>query len=83
MLKLREIRVKKGVHQKEIAKILNISQQAVSDIENGKRKINSDEIVKLSLFFDVDPNELLNFEEAYKKYTDYLISLKEDEDIEQ
>lgn len=83
MHKLRELRIKKGVHQKEIAKLLGVTQQAVSNMELNNRNISAEEIIKLSLFFEVDPNELLNFEEAYKKYTEYLISLKEDEDIEQ
>lgn len=83
MHKLRELRISKGISQDKIAKLLGVTQQAVSSMELNNRNISAEEIIKLSLFFEVDPNELLNFEEAYKKYTEYLISLKEDEDIEQ
>jgi len=83
MHKLKEIRLKKGLHQKEIAKILGITQQAVSRLESGQRKLDYQQITKLCLALDITPNELLDFEKAYKDYTDYLISIKETEDIEQ
>lgn len=83
MHKLKELRIKKGFSQKQLGEVLDITQQGYSKIELGLRKLNHDQVIKLSLFLDVTPDILLDFEEAYKKYTDYLISLKEDEDIEQ
>lgn len=79
MLKLKEIRIKKGLSQLDIAKILGVSQQSASRIENEIHKLDQEQIVKLSLALEVTPDELLGFEEAYKKYTDYLMSLKEEE----
>lgn len=80
MLKLKEIRQQKGLLQKDIADILKVKQAAISKYENEDRKLNQDQIIKLCLALEVTPDELLGFKEAYKKYTDYLNSLMEDEE---
>lgn len=79
MLKLKEIRIKKGLTQKDMADILGVNQVSISRFERETRKLDQDQIVKLSLALEVTPDELLGFEEAYKKYVEYLKSLKEDE----
>lgn len=79
MLKLKEIRLKKGLLQKDIAEILGITEASASRIETESRKLNQDQIVKLCLGLDVTPNELLGYEEAYKKYSEYLQSLAKEE----
>lgn len=78
MLKLKEIRLKKGLFQRDIAKILGVKQTAVSKYELEERKLNQDQIIKLCLELDVTPEELLGFKEAYEKYIQYLESLKEE-----
>lgn len=78
VLKLKEIRVNKGLLQKDIAEILGVKQAAVSKYEREELSLNQNQIVKLCLALDVTPDELLGWEEAYKKYTDYLSSLVED-----
>lgn len=79
MLKLKEIRLKKGLSQSYIGKIIGVNQQSVSHYECERRKLDQDQIVKLSLALEVTPDELLGFDEAYEKYTEYLKSLLEDE----
>lgn len=79
MLKLKEIRVSKGLKQQDIAEILGITQAAASRLESEERKLDQDQIIKLSLALEVTPDELLGFKEAYDKYTEYLQSLLEDE----
>lgn len=79
MLKLKEIRTKKGLKQSDIASILGVTQTAAARYESEARKLNQDEIIKLCLALDVTPDELLGFEEVYQKYTEYLNSL-DDED---
>lgn len=78
MLKLKEIRLKKGLFQKDIASILGVSQAAASRYELEERMLNQDQIVKLCLALDVTPGELLGYQEAYEKYTKYLESMKKD-----
>lgn len=77
MLKLKEIRIKKGLFQRDIAKILGVTQTAVSHYELEERMLNQNQIIKLCLELEVTPDELLGFEEAYQRYTDYLESLAE------
>lgn len=78
-MKLKEIRIKKGLTQQDLAEIMGVSDSTISKYEKGKRKLNHDQIVKLSIALEVTPNELLGFKEAYKSYSDYLISLKKEE----
>lgn len=80
MLKLKDIRLKKGLKQQDLADILEVSIAAISRYESEERKLNQDQIVKLCLGLEVTPDELLGFEEAYKKYTEYLQSLLKDEE---
>lgn len=58
-MNLKEIRKKKGISQKKIAEILNISQTQMYRIESGISAINSDHIVKLCNFLKVSADELL------------------------
>lgn len=78
MLKLKEIRIKKGLLQKDIADILGVKQQAVSKYENGTHKLNQKQIIDLCLALDVTPDELLGFREVYLEYSKYLQTLAED-----
>lgn len=78
-MRLKEIRLKRGLTQEEVAKIINVHQTIISKIEKGIVKLNNEQIIKLSIALEVTPNELLGFDEAYKSYTDYLISLKKEE----
>ncbi|MBU1141002.1 MAG: helix-turn-helix domain-containing protein [Firmicutes bacterium] len=79
MLKLKEIRINKGKTQQELANFMGVHQMTISRFENEKRKLDQDSIVKLALYLEVTPDELLGFDDAYKEYTDYLIKLKEKE----
>ncbi len=63
MIGLHEIRRKKGLSQLKIAMDLNISREAISYYENGKRSPDICMLVKLSRYFN--------------KSIDYLITGKE------
>ena len=79
MNRLKEIRIQKGITQAELAKALKVSQQAISSYESGTRVMDYNFIVRASLYLEVTPNDLLDFAEEYKNYTEYLISLKKSE----
>lgn len=63
MVGLREIRRKKGYSQLKVAMDLNITREALSYYENGKRNPDLETLVRFSKYFD--------------KSIDYLITGKE------
>lgn len=58
--KIKTIREKLGFSQEVLAKELGISRVAVSQIENGDRKISAEEIAKLSMVFNIPADVLLD-----------------------
>lgn len=68
MIGLKEIRKKKGYNQLKVAMDLNISRQALSYYENGKRSPDIEMLKILSDYFDVSIDYLINGEEFKPKY---------------
>ena len=64
--KVRKIRESLDLSQERIAKSLEINRVAVSQIENGERKISAEEIVKLSRIFNMPSDVLLDLEKDIK-----------------
>jgi len=60
--RIKEFRERKGLSQEDLAKKLEISRVTVSQIENGKRKICTEELIALSRTFNVSTDILLNLE---------------------
>lgn len=81
MIKLKEIRIRRGYTQKDIADIVGVTVAAISRYEKEQRKLDQELIMKLCVALEVTPNELLGFDEAYENYTNYLMSLRK-KDIE-
>ncbi len=59
MIGLRYIRKKKKYNQLKVALDLNISREALSHYENGKRSPDIEMLVKLSRYFDVSIDYLI------------------------
>lgn len=59
MLHIRELRIKRGLSQLELAKQLNVAQNTVSQWENGTREPDAEMLRKLSAFFNVSIDYLL------------------------
>ena len=59
---LKEIRKIKKLSQMKVAMDLNISREALSHYENGKREPNIDLLNKLSSYFNVSIDYLINGE---------------------
>ena len=51
--KIRNYRITHDYLQQELADYLKLTKQAISRIENGKRRITAQELEKTALFFDV------------------------------
>ncbi|KAJ48689.1 transcriptional regulator with XRE-family HTH domain [Clostridium tetanomorphum] len=57
--KIKNERLKKGLSQPELAKIMNVSKQTISNWENGNRIPDVLTLKKLADFFDVSTDYLL------------------------
>ncbi|ADQ04376.1 transcriptional regulator, XRE family [Caldicellulosiruptor owensensis OL] len=58
-LRIRELREKQGLQQKDVAKKLNISNQALSNYELGKRMPSLEMVKKFADFFNVSTDYLM------------------------
>ncbi len=66
--RLREIREDKDLYQKDIAKILNTTQQVYSEYELGIRIIPLDKIYKLADFYNTSIDYLVGRTDERKPY---------------
>ena len=60
MNRLKELREAKGLTQKEFGRIMNASQNTVSQWESGKRDIDTTRLKQFALFFNVSTDFILN-----------------------
>jgi len=65
--RIRDLREDKDITQKEMAKILNCSQQVYSNYELGQRDIPKDNLIKLSRFHNVSVDYILGLSENSKR----------------
>lgn len=72
MNKLKYLRLKNNLKQKDLCNLLKITQPNYSNFENGKIKLNLDYAIILSKFYDVTLDYLL------KDDVDYIQIKKED-----
>lgn len=59
MIKIKELRQKKGINQAELAKVFGVSQQTISSYEKGIREPDIETLNNLSDFFNVSLDYLL------------------------
>ena len=64
---LSKIRKLKHLNQQKVAMDLNISRESLSYYENGKRSPDVDMLIRLSDYFNVSINYLINGKEFEKK----------------
>ena len=67
MIGLKLIRKLKNLNQQKVAFDLNISREALSYYENGKREPSLSTLLALSKYFNVSINFLITGEEFQKK----------------
>jgi len=60
--KIKTLRTKVGISQLRLAELLGISRPAVSQIENGERKVSAAELERLAEIFNISVNSLLGKE---------------------
>lgn len=64
---LKKIRKEKNLNQLKVAMDLNISREALSHYENGKREPSIDMLNNLSKYYNVSIDFLINGEEFKKR----------------
>lgn len=62
-LKLRKAREYMGLTQEQVANILNLGRDAILRIEKGTRKIDAEELKKLSQLYKISMNEIMEDKE--------------------
>ena len=67
MIGLKKIRKKRNLNQQKVAMDLNISREALSYYENGKRQPSLEMLVAMSKYFNVSINYLITGEEFHKR----------------
>ncbi len=67
MIGLKNIRRQKKLNQQKVALDLNISREALSYYENGKREPSLSLLVQMSNYFNVSINYLITGEEFKKR----------------
>ena len=67
MIGLREIRKKKGYSQVKVSLELNISREAISNYETGRRNPDIEMLLKFSDYYNVSIDYLIRGEEFKKK----------------
>ena len=59
--KIKEIRIKCGYSQEELASLAKLHRTYISDIERGGRNVSVENIEKIARALKIDPSELLKF----------------------
>ena len=67
MIGLRNIRKQRNLNQQKVAMDLNISREALSYYENGKREPSLGLLVEMSRYFNVSINYLITGKEFEKR----------------
>ena len=57
---LKELRVEKGLSQRELGKVFNVCNQTISFWETGSREPDLDTLVEIAHYFDVSIDSLLD-----------------------
>ena len=64
MIKLLELRTEKELSQRQMSKILNVSQGTYNNWENAKTQPSIEQLITLAKFFGVTVDDLIGFNES-------------------
>ncbi|WP_104019090.1 helix-turn-helix domain-containing protein [Roseovarius nitratireducens] len=74
-LRIKEARVAAGMKQREVAKILGISQPYFAQIERGERRLNTELQQQLADVLGVKPPELVDFDAPTPEDEQFLLDV--------
>lgn len=66
--RIKELRIEAQLTQKELAQLLNVSQNTYSQYENGKRQISLDILIQLAVYYEVSTDYILNITDVDTPY---------------
>ncbi len=73
MNRIREMREDNDLLQKDVAKILNISQQQYSRYESGENELSYDSLIKLANYYNTSIDYLLYRTDERKPYPESIM----------
>lgn len=73
MIRIRELREDNDLYQKDIAKILNISQQQYARYESEENQLSYDGLIKLAKFYHTSIDYLLYLTDERTPYPESVI----------
>lgn len=68
--RIKRLREKKGLTQKQLAEIIRVDQSTVAKWEKGEKTPKTENVIKMAAAFDVDISELMNFKKADGTYNE-------------
>lgn len=68
MNRLKDLREDKDLFQKDVAKILNVSQQQYSRCETNENQLSYDGLIKLALFYNTSIDYILGLTNTKEPY---------------
>lgn len=68
--RLKELRTKKSIKQKDLGQVLNYNYTTISNYESGRNEPSISDIKKLAEFFDVSIDYLLCINDYKRNYND-------------
>ena len=74
--RLKGLREDRDLLQKDVAKVLNVTQVAYSCYEIGRRQIPVEALIKLALFYNTSVDYLLCLTDERKPYSKSILSKK-------
>ncbi len=80
--RVRELRLRKGLTQLQVADNIGISRVYLSDLEQGKRRWNIEIITKIAKLFEVSPALLQDPEIPIEKLEELSIAIKKLSDLD-
>ena len=57
----KNLRLEKGISTRELSRIFNLEESAISEIERGKRNLTINMLIKYCSYFHVTANYILGF----------------------
>ena len=79
--KLKELRLKKGLLQRDIAEDLKVDSSAIGYWERGINEPKFNKLCEIADYFEVTPNYLLGYEEEINKKSDTLRKVSDNKAI--
>ena len=73
-MRLRDLREDRDLTQKEIAKLLNCSQNTYQQYESGKRQIPIDALKQLAVFYHTSIDYIVELTDENKPYKSNILS---------